>query len=302
MKKMPEKEDVKWIIQQRFEFIEWRLYWVGRVNRVDLEERFDLSTPQASLDLRSYQEAAPGNVEYDATERTYVPSRKFRPLFLRLSADRYLLQLEAILNHGIGPNVTWFGSPPPASVMPSVTRGADPELLRTILKAIENRRVLNIRYQSLTNLRDRSIVPHSLAFDGRRWHARAWATDKQSFRDFVISRFHSAKDSGTVSDISPSLDIEWNTVVKMKFIPHPALSDPQKAAIEMDYGMSNGSRIIETRAALSFYLIKRLNLDLADDVLPPERKQICLENLAEVEMISTRAKEETKRQLSLLSL
>ena len=117
-----EKHDVRWGQWQRFEFIEWRAYWVGRINRGDLEERFGVSTPQASLDLRGYQDAAPNNIEYNATEKAYLPLSTFQPKFLRLSADRYLIQLNAILNGAVLTTDTWFGSPPPATVMQTITR------------------------------------------------------------------------------------------------------------------------------------------------------------------------------------
>src|SRR5258708_38823803 len=114
---MAEREDVRWGLAQRFEFIEWRVFWVGRVNRSDLEERFGVSTPQASVDLRSYQEAAPKNIEYDATEKAYVPLSTFRPQLLRLTGDRYIRQLELILNLAIAPNGPWIGSLPSATGM-----------------------------------------------------------------------------------------------------------------------------------------------------------------------------------------
>src|ERR1700743_3455966 len=146
---MPEKEELSWGVRQRFEFIEWRAFWVGRVNRSDLEERFAISTPQASVDLRAYQEAAPNNIEYIAAEKAYLATKDFQPKFLRLSADRYLLQLDAILNGAVAANVTWFGSPPPAAVMPDIRRDLKPQILRSMLRAIEGRRELDIEYQSL---------------------------------------------------------------------------------------------------------------------------------------------------------
>src|SRR5258708_12960249 len=93
---MDEDNDVRWGLGQRFEFIEWRAYWVGRINRKDLEDEFHISTPQASIDFRRYQEAAPGNIEYDATEKSYVATTSFRPKFLELSPQRYFLQLQAL--------------------------------------------------------------------------------------------------------------------------------------------------------------------------------------------------------------
>jgi len=93
---MADEHDVRWGQKQRLEFIEWRAFWDGRINRRDLEERFHISTPQASADFSRYQEAAASNITYDSTEKTYVTRNDFRPQFLRLSPERYLLQLEVV--------------------------------------------------------------------------------------------------------------------------------------------------------------------------------------------------------------
>ncbi|UVO30334.1 WYL domain-containing protein [Bradyrhizobium arachidis] len=288
---MADKDDIRWGLQRRFELIEWRAYWLGRINRSDLEDRFGVSTPQASADLRSYQEAAPGNIEYDATEKAYVPSEKFHPEFLRLSADRYLIQLDAILNGAVPAVDTWFGSPPPAAVMPTVARSVDAETLRTLLKAITWRREVEVEYQSLTSARRRGIVPHSLAFDGHRWHVRAWCAERLSFRDFVLSRILSVGDSRP-SDVDPTNDVVWNTMVALKIVPHPALAPAQKKAIELDYGMEDGVLVLNSRLALAYYVIRRLNLDLTEWKIPPERQQIFLTNAAEVEEIGRNARAE----------
>jgi WYL domain len=294
---MAEREDIRWGLGRRFELIEWRAYWLGRVNRSDLEERFGISTPQASVDLRAYQEVAPNNIEYSQTEKAYVPTSTFKPQFLRLSADRYLLQLNAILNGAVLTTDTWFGSPPPASVMPTVLRSVESNTLRAILRAIEGRQELDIVYQSLTNTRSRPIAPHSLAFDGHRWHARAWCAEHRDFRDFVLGRILSVGDRRP-SDADPTNDIEWHTIVELKITAHPALKDAQKSAIQRDFGMEQGLLIMKTRAALAFYFIKRMNLDLDDVHIPPERKQITLTNLAEVEQAQQAAKAETRSRVS----
>lgn len=297
---MAERDEVRWGLAQRFEMIEWRAYWLGRVNRSDLEERFGVSTPQASVDLRAYQEAAPGNIEYDLTQRTYVPTEKFEPKFLRLSSDRYLGQLNAILNGAVLTRDTWFKSPPPATVMKTIVRSVPPATLRAILGAIEDRHEIEIDYQSLKNARKRAITPHALAFDGHRWHARAWCAHRNEFRDFVLTRIRSVGESKP-SDADPTNDAEWSTIVKLKITPHPKLDDAGKAAIALDYGMEGGELILETRAALAFYLIKRLNLDLANldldsNKVPPARLQIFLTNYAEVEE-ACRAAHEKMRAL-----
>jgi hypothetical protein len=294
---MAEREDIRWGLQRRFEMIEWRAYWLGRINRSDLEERFGVSTPQASADLRSYQEAAPNNIEYDATEKAYVPTPQFQPKFLRVSADRYLIQLDAILNGAIPAVDTWFGSPVPAAVMPTVARSVDAETLRILLRSITWRREVEIEYQSLTSTRRRAIVPHSLAFDGHRWHVRAWCVERLSFRDFVLSRILSVGESRT-SDVDPTNDVVWNTIVDLKIVAHPELDAAQRKAIERDYGMEDGVLVLNSRVALAYYVIRRLNLDLKEGQISPMRQQIFLTNMAEVEEIERKAEEETRVRIA----
>ncbi|MGA9795906.1 MAG: WYL domain-containing protein [Rhizomicrobium sp.] len=291
---MKEIQTLKWSVERRFEFIEWRLYWAGRVNRSDVEDKFDVSTPQATNDFRAYQELHPENIFYAPSERSYLPTEHFKPAYLPLSADRYLLQLDAILNGAIAPSVTWFGSVPPATVVEDIVRSVRPATLRSILRAIEQQHELRIDYQSLTKRSDRVIAPHAIAFDGHRWHARAWCAKNREFRDFVLSRIVDIAPRTQPSASNPNHDREWTTFVELKIIPHPKLSEAQKNAIALDYGLQDGFRYVKTRAALAFYLIKSFNLDLREGQISPERQQICLENYDEVEATRARAKEEAR--------
>lgn len=63
---------LKWGVERRLEFIEFRLFWEGGVNRSDIIDTFDVSVPQASKDLTLYQERAPHNALYDKSARRYV--------------------------------------------------------------------------------------------------------------------------------------------------------------------------------------------------------------------------------------
>ena len=73
---------LKWGVEHRLEFIEFRLFWEGSINRADLVEAFGVSVPQASKDLTLYQERAPGNMEYDTRGKRYVAAEKFVLRFL----------------------------------------------------------------------------------------------------------------------------------------------------------------------------------------------------------------------------
>ena len=46
-----DKSELRWGVAQRLEFIEFRLFWEGHVNRSDLMEQFGLSVNQSSAHL-----------------------------------------------------------------------------------------------------------------------------------------------------------------------------------------------------------------------------------------------------------
>jgi hypothetical protein len=54
------------------------------------------------------------------------------------------------------------------------------------------------------------------------------------------------------STADPTHDVEWNTMVDLKIVAHPTLDDAQKAAIERDYGMEKGMRVVQTRPLWRF--------------------------------------------------
>lgn len=290
---MPD-EKRPWTQNRRFEFIEWKLFWEGALNRSDLEDAFDISTPQASVDLRHYRELAGSNIEYDATSRTFKPTTGIKPSFLKVSADRLLLQLRALLTGALPRREVWFRDLPSIDMAPDIIRHVDAECLRLILEAVRTGHCVEVRYQSLTNSRMRQIAPHALAFDGYRWHVRAWACDRNDFRDFVLTRIDQIRP-GSKADFDPADDVEWNTKTTLDLRPHPGLTEEQSMAIQRDYAMEGGRREIEVRLSMAYYFIMRMNLDLTD--LPPARAQICLRNLSDVRQAIERAKAEAKQRI-----
>ena len=264
----------------RLQFIEWRLFWEGHINRSDLKQRFGVSTPQASVDLRHYKELAGANIEYDATQKRYVASKDMRPRLLRVSANRLLLQLRAWASGVLRRDDLWFSEIPATDVAPEIGRDVRAEVLRRVLDAIRTRRALSVRYQSLTSSRWRDIAPHAIAFDGHRWHARAWCCERHEFRDFLLTRIERLGKLKPVT-LDPEHDLEWSRTARLRLCPHPGLTDEQSLAVQHDYDMRGGVREIEIRLSLAYYFIKRMSLDLDD--LEPARAQIRLANLREVQ-------------------
>src|SRR3546814_4931263 len=106
----------RWSVSKRLEFIEFRLFWAGRVNRGDLVGTFSISPQQASADIAQYEEMAPQNLQYDRAQKTYLRSSDFVPRLVSSSSERYLLQLVAIARGWMQKDQTWFDAMPPVEV------------------------------------------------------------------------------------------------------------------------------------------------------------------------------------------
>src|SRR5713226_6117351 len=161
---------MRWSVEQRLEFIEFRLLWDGQLNRSDLTEKFDISVPQASMDLARYQALAPHNIRYDRRLKTYVAASSFKPIVSNPTARQYLSQLRSIADQVLAANETWIGWIPPFEVVPLVRRQLAVGILRSATEAIRKSLSVRVNYQSFSQPRPmwRWLTPHALGFDGFR--------------------------------------------------------------------------------------------------------------------------------------
>lgn len=274
-----DKPSLRWGVEQKLQFIEFRLFWEGHVNRSDLIDKFSVSQNQASGDLNRYIALAPDNMVYDKSGKTYLRSSSFSPLFLKPDATQYLSQVRSVAEGIVAPEDAWIGNFPAFDAAPSPARGIDPVVLRSIVIAIRRREAIHILYQSMSapDPEWRWISPHALAFDGFRWHARSYCEKSGEFRDFVISRIMEARQTRPPADPSAS-DSAWNEILELHIGPHPALSPNQQRVVELDYGMNNGQVTILVRQALLYYALKRLGLDTDPAARKPQDQQIVLLN------------------------
>jgi predicted DNA-binding transcriptional regulator YafY len=278
-----EKADLRWGVEQRLEFIEFRLFWEGHVNRGDLMSAFGVSVNQASTDLNRYIGMAPDNMQYDKSARAYVRGAAFAPLYLKPDASRYLAQLRSVADGILDRADAWIGQFPSYDAAPTPVRGVSAKTLRSVIAAIRRSEAIEIKYQSLSRPepRWRWIAPHAVGFDGFRWHTRAFCLTDQSFKDFLLSRIIETRGTKP-SEAEPETDADWNEHVTLEIGPHPELSDTQQKVIALDYGMRSGKAKIPVRKALLYYALKRLGLDTDPAARRPQDQQIVLLNGAEL--------------------
>lgn len=266
---------LKWGVERRLEFIEFRLFWEGGVNRSDIIDMFDVSVPQASKDLTLYQERAPHNALYDKSAKRYVASEHFEPHFLKPDPDGYLSRLRSVAEGLIDLSDSWITQVPDTDIALTPRRDIDATVLRTVLSAVRDRRSVDIHYQSMSKERPdaiwRRITPHAFGYDGFRWHVRAYCHLTDKFKDFLLPR---VLGIGSLGEGGPDAqrDVLWQERFGVEIGPHPDLTPGQKAVVAKDYGMDSGSAVLTVRYAMLFYVLKRLGL-LGDAAKQPARSQ-----------------------------
>lgn len=278
-----ERNTSRWGQERRLEFIDWRLQWDGRLNRSDLTTFFEISVPQASLDIAKYLALSPESAAYDRSAKVYLASDLFEPLYPSTSSARFLNEL-MMQSAGVLPSeLSFLGWTPNIGTAPNPGRTAPSHVLVPLLKAIRNKARVVAQYQAVSSMEPtvRNLSPHALGFDGFRWHARAFCHTRGEYKDFVIARFLKAKLSGEAA-VSGIQDSAWHRIVTLKIGANPRLSPSATRVIEMDYGMVDGSAKLECRQALLFYTLKRLGL-LEGQEAPAYVQQIALLNRDELD-------------------
>ncbi len=269
----------KWGQERRLEFIDFRLLWEGRLNRADLTSHFGISVPQASMDLARYQELAPSNLLYDRQQKTYIPAASFRPLMESVNAFTFLNQIRQVEEGMLPKEATFLGWYPSTGVVRLPARKIDVQVLRLLLDAIRRTIRIGIQYQSMsrTEPKERVISPHAIVFDGIRWHVRGYCHERNEFRDFVFARITDVSlDSSGLLGVNGDEDQAWNSFVEVKLAAAPYLSEGQRRAVEVDYGMDHGLLTLRVREALLLYFYQQL--PLFEPVGRARYNQIILQN------------------------
>jgi hypothetical protein len=78
------------------------------------------------------------------------------------------------------------------------------------------------------------------------------------------------------------MDFEWTTEIELVLVPNPELGEGSRRSLAKEYSMSRGRLHLPVRAAMAFYAVQNLDLDLT---LDPARQQLVLLNKAEVDAV-----------------
>ena len=273
-----------WYVLLRYHLIEIIAYWEGRLTTTHLQNGFGIGRQQASQNIQSYiAQTAPDSLIYDKYLKGYQPGPSFKPRYTQGTADEYLDLLIQKKHLSACFSTLNLWQPNTDTIVPAM-RNVRPAVLQKVIHACRESSRLEIEYASMSNPEPetRVIQPHTLVYTGYRWHARAWCEKSREFRDFVLTRIFNTPDLLTAADQNPQDDSVWQSQVTLELIADPRLLPAQQKLVAHDYGFTDGTLKIVTRAALVTYYLQLYRIHPKEIERNPLEQQIVLRNHEEL--------------------
>jgi hypothetical protein len=243
--------------RERLAFIDFNLQFFGKISRSDLVNRFKTGLAASTRDFAAYREIAHANLKLDHSTKQYWRTSHFEPIF-QFSADAILQSVSKGFSDGITAPVQ-----PSAHCFEAIQLiHPNVHIIAALMRAIHNQVACQVSYVSISSGESkRTIVPHAIINNGHRWHVRAFDQKSRMYRDFVCTRFTrilTTSDAATPEQCARN-DEQFNRLVSLVLMVHPGIKNTQ--AIEMDYAMAKGEKVMQVRAALAAYILRHWQVD-----------------------------------------
>lgn len=245
--------------EERFKFIDFLLFFKGRLMRSELVESLNIATATASRCTKAFLKSNPRKARYINPRHGYIADTTYLPKYQHdaLTGLRYLAYSETTASL----DVESFGAPR-YSFHPVM----DPNIVAPITRAIVTATDITMSYTSTKSGRSMKIVkPHSVFESSGLWYFRAFDREHAEFRTFRFSRVRESCqiESATVIG-AKTQDDEWNRKRTVTLLPHPKNPNPQ--AQLLDLGMNeSSSRTLNISEALLGFALTDLRVDCSAD-------------------------------------
>jgi hypothetical protein len=262
--------------RERLAFIDFCLQFFGHITRNDLVNRFQTGLAACTRDFASYRELASTNLVLDHSTKQYYRTAAFVALFKY--QPEIILQS---LSRGFGNGISHSTQPSEQCFDAVQLIHPDSSIIAALMRGIHNQALCDVGYVSVSSGESvRKFIPHALINNGHRWHVRGYDCKNQGFRDFVCTRFThiTATDEEILPHQIAAADVQFNQIINLVIVPHPSIANP--LAIEMDFAMQEGKRVMTTRAALAAYILRQWQVDCSEGHrIRGQGCQLALENI-----------------------
>lgn len=255
------------------------LTWEGRISNARLRELFGLSSIRASQWIRELRDQSPDWLNMNSIKRSFDATPSFYAN--EDGAESDLAQYLSIvgLPHAMNSN----GNPVVAA-FPDIST-PNPRIFSTLSMAARTHRMVEITYRSMSEPQPhkRMLSPHTIVHVGRRWHVRAYCSDKKQFRDYALGRIMDANLIEMPSEKFMDDDKAWMTEVRVRLVAHPDLTPEQESVIRFEYFKNTSARVVVCRGALVSYFIQEIRAAIDTRKQCQPDYQLAVSNIKEVE-------------------
>lgn len=256
---------------ERLAYIDFRLRFMGSINRSHITDLFGIADAAASNEISEYKKLRPENVDYMRVKRANVILRDtFVPL-IDISSDKAL----GMLANGFNKNKLVDTPLIPYQRVGVFPKKLGPSLVSKITRSIHCQTAIRCIYLSgnSDNHGFRTLLPTAIFYDGHSWKFRAFHRENNTgrgvFKCFNFSRVieveelndESAKELEKIEN-----DEEWQLTVPIYLEVHPLLPANVQKRVKEDFGLSDDDNemVVTERAALFYFLRKHWAIDIND--------------------------------------
>ncbi|MGR5048844.1 WYL domain-containing protein [Photobacterium damselae] len=250
----------------RLAYIDFKLYFTGRVTRSDLKDAFGIAEAAASRVLTEYSKRRPNN----KTQKTNTIIRDtFEPL---IDIDGELAL--GMLANGFNSNKIFGVTELSYEKIGKIPNQLNTSEVAMITRAIAGNYAISCKYlsENSTNHERRTLIPLAIMYDGTSWMFRAFdrsEPETNKFKNFHFARVrnvdeeHEIKESRQHDHEALTQDKLWNLRLPLILKLHPSLSEKDKRKVRTDFGMANDKEelIVTERAAFRWIVEKKWYID-----------------------------------------
>lgn len=250
----------------RLAYVDFKLFFTGRVNRADLKDAFGIAEAAASRVLTEYSKYRPNN----KTQKTNTIVRgSFEPL-TEIDAELAL----GMLANGFNSNKIFGVTELSYEKIGKIPNQLNVKEVAMITRAISGKYSVSCNYlsENSANHQRRALVPLAIMYDGTSWMFRAYDrsdTKANKFKNFHFARVrnvleeHESKETKQKEHEALSQDKLWNLRLPLILKLHSSLSEKDKSKVKTDFGIPEDKDefYVTERAAFRWILEKKWYID-----------------------------------------
>ncbi len=267
--------DLKWDVRQRLTLLEANCLLTGRLQTNDLQAIFGIKRVQASRDISRYRAMRPHNLHYDPSQRCYLASEAFDPIFLPDTNGSTLLSALRCARSSV--SVILLRTPPVTACVEPLGPSIALVVVRHVVRAIVHKEALEATFEQHQDRVLDVIWPHTLVWNGYRWHARCYSEQAKGFTDIPLHSI--TKTSLSITKTPPPFppgqsteeqhgeeaDRAWQEQVTVVVTPAASLDQAQRNAVMNHYGLSEERLELTVRLAMLHDTLRFFHLAATTD-------------------------------------